>query len=124
MAKLIYKNGLPPPDEFRQVLSQAMSNANPVDDLLELSHQLYEYEQKYRMSSPYFYEQYQAGLLDDELQHCIEWAAAYSSFVETRRKLEHKEKQGGLASVIGKWKDFDELEDILADISLRRHGIH
>ncbi len=37
---------------------------------------------------------------------------------------EQREKQKGLASVIGKWKDFGELEDILADISLGRHGLH
>ncbi|MCP4111963.1 MAG: UPF0175 family protein [Desulfobacteraceae bacterium] len=37
---------------------------------------------------------------------------------------EQREKQKGLASVVGKWNDFDELEDILTDISLRRHGLH
>ncbi len=33
---------------------------------------------------------------------------------------EQREKQKGLASVVGKWNDFDELEDILTDISLRK----
>lgn len=31
-----------------------------------------------------------------------------------------EQKQKGLASVVGKWKDFDEIEDILADISSMR----
>ncbi len=48
-----------------------------------------------------------------------------SPFQLTAEELqEQREKQKGLASVVGKWKDFDELEDILTDISLRRHGIH
>jgi hypothetical protein len=65
-----------------------MSATNPVDDLLELANDLWEFEQKYRMSSVEFYEKYQAGSLDDELQHCLEWVATYDFFVKTKRKLE------------------------------------
>jgi hypothetical protein len=86
--KLFYENELPSSDEFQKALAQAMSNTNPVDDLLELANDLWEFEQKYRMSSAEFYEKYQAGSLDDELQHCIEWVATYDFFIKTKRKLE------------------------------------
>ncbi len=43
--------------------------------------------------------------------------------IEDFQFIEQKEKQKGLASVVGKWKDFDEIEDILSDISsLREKG--
>ena len=87
MPKLTYKNDLPSPDEFQKALAQAMANANPVDDLLELANDLWEFEQKYQMSSSDFYEQYQAGSLNDELQHCIEWVATYEFFVKSHLSL-------------------------------------
>jgi hypothetical protein len=71
--KLIYENELPSLDEFQKALAQAMSATNPVDDLLELANDLWEFEQKHRMSSLEFYEKYRAGSLDDELQHCLDW---------------------------------------------------
>jgi hypothetical protein len=40
------------------------------------------------MTSKNFYLRYQAGVLNDELQHCLEWVAAYDAFVETKRLLE------------------------------------
>ncbi len=36
MPKLTFKDKLPSPDEFQKALAQAMTNTNPVDDLLEL----------------------------------------------------------------------------------------
>lgn len=88
MPELVFHNGLPPSDEFRRALAGAIVMANPVDDLLELANRLREYEQKYDMASADFYERYQAGALNDELQHCIEWAAAYDVFVKIRRMVE------------------------------------
>lgn len=88
MTELTFKNNLPSSDEFRQALAQAMAMTNPVDDLLELSERLREYEHKYHMSSDDFYQRYQAGTLDEELQHCIDWAALYDMFLKTRRVLE------------------------------------
>lgn len=88
MPKLNYKNELPSPEEFQKALAQAIANTNPVDDLLELAGDLWNYEQKYQLTSTDFYEQYQAGSLDDELQHCVEWAATYDFFLQTKRKLE------------------------------------
>lgn len=88
MPKLTFKDKLPPVDEFQKVLAQAMASTNPVDDLLELANDLWGFEQKYQMSSADFYEKYQAGLLEDELQHCIEWVATYDFFIKIKRKLE------------------------------------
>ncbi|MFQ5613197.1 MAG: hypothetical protein ACE5H9_13800 [Anaerolineae bacterium] len=88
MPKLAYKNELPPADEFQKALAEAMTNTNPIDDLLELANDLWEFEQKYQMPSADFYEKYQMGSLDDELQHCIEWVATYDFFMKTKRKLE------------------------------------
>ncbi len=81
-------NGLPPSGEFRKTLAQALATASPVDDLLELSHRLFEYEQEHRMPSADFYQQYQAGTLDDDLQHCVDWAAVYDLFVKTKRIID------------------------------------
>lgn len=88
MPKLTYETELPAPDEFQKALAQAMTNSNPVDDLLELANDLWEFEQKYQMPSKDFYEKYQAGSLNDELQHCIEWVATYEFFMKTKRRLE------------------------------------
>ncbi len=88
MAKLSYKTELPPLDEFQQALTEAMANSNPVDDLLALANDLWDFEQRYKMSSIDFYEQYHAGSLDDKLQHCLEWVSTYDFFIKTKRKLE------------------------------------
>ncbi len=65
-----------------------MTEANPIDDMLMLSRELYEYERKYGISSDNFYAKYQAGVLDDELQHCTEWVGTYKLFIRIRRRLE------------------------------------
>jgi len=87
MPELIF-DILPSSEEFRRAVAQSIAMANPVDDLLELADRLREYEGKYGMSSAEFYRRYQAGVLDDELQHCVEWAAAYDLFVKIRRLVE------------------------------------
>lgn len=88
MSKLTYKGGLPPREEFRQALAQSIAATNPVDDLLELSNELQKYEQTYQLSSAEFFQKYQAGTLDEPLQHCIKWASVYDLFMKTKRMLE------------------------------------
>lgn len=88
MPNLTYENELPPSDEFQKALAEAMANTNPVDYLLELANDLWEFEQKYQLPSAEFYEKYQTGSLNDELQHCTEWVVTYDFFVKTKRKLE------------------------------------
>ncbi len=39
------------------------------------------------MTSAEFYQKFQAGQLDDELQHCMEWAALYDAYLRTRNVL-------------------------------------
>ncbi len=88
MPKLTYENELPSSEEFQKALRQAMANTNPIDDLLELANHLWAYEQNDQMSSADFHAKYQAGSLDDALQHCVEWVATYDFFLKTKRKLE------------------------------------
>ena len=88
MPSITYQGRLPPPDEFKTHLAEAMTHANPVDDLIELANSLWKFEGQYQRSSAEFYSAYQAGSLDDDLQHNIEWAATYETFLKTKRKLE------------------------------------
>ena len=89
MARLMFtKDNLPTPEEFERMLKGAMEKSNPVDELLEVAGELREYEQKYGITSMEFYEQFRQGMLDDELQHCIGWAAAFESFNELKRVVE------------------------------------
>jgi hypothetical protein len=88
MAELKYSGQLPSSEEFKQALLQVITSANPVDDLLELSARLHDFEAKYQMPSESFYQQYQAGMLNEELQHCIEWASIYRIFLKTKRLIE------------------------------------
>lgn len=96
MPKLSYKGTLPPRDEFRQSLAQAIAATNPVDDLLQLSDQLRQYEQTYQLSSADFFQKYQAGTLDEPLQHCTEWAATYNLFMKIKRTLEATQIRAGI----------------------------
>jgi len=88
MSELAFKGSLPSSEGFRQAVAEAMAATNPVDDLLILAERLHEYEWKSGMSSVSFHSRYEAGALDDELQHCTEWAATYDLFLKTKRALE------------------------------------
>ncbi len=98
MARLTFsKDNLPTPEEFERILKEAMGKSSPVDELLEVAEELREYEQKHGMTSDEFYEQFRQGTLDDELQHCIGWAAAFESFNGFRfpRSHSHRGTCGG-----------------------------
>ncbi len=88
MPTLKYENTPPTSDEFGRALAEVMGRTNPVDDLLELSDELREFEQRYQLPSQKFYADYRAGMLNDELQHNVEWAATYELFLKTKVKLE------------------------------------
>lgn len=70
------------------MLQEAISLSNPVDDLLELAEDLYSYEQQLGMSSAEFFDRFQKGTLDDDLQHNIGWATKYSMFLKLKRQVE------------------------------------
>ena len=66
----------------------ALQEAFPATDHA-VGEDLRHYELKYGLSSEEFYRGYQAGILNDELQHCMRWAAIYKMFVKTKRQLEN-----------------------------------
>lgn len=72
LPELTFTGELPSQATFRQTLAEAMAAANPVDDLLILAERLHEYEQKNGMSSASFHTAFEAGTLDDGLQHSTE----------------------------------------------------
>ncbi|RLT39668.1 MAG: hypothetical protein DWI57_09845 [Chloroflexi bacterium] len=76
-------------EEFQRQLAEAMAASNPIDDLLELAADLRCFEQKYEMASDEFYRKYKAGVLNEELQHCMEWASFYRMYSKTRRAIEN-----------------------------------
>lgn len=81
MPELVFEGSLPSSYEFQQALAQAVGGTppamtNPVDDLLELANRLREYEQEHNMTSADFYQRYQAGTLEEGLQHCG-WCPTY-----------------------------------------------
>lgn len=89
MPELVYtKDNIPTPEEFRADLERAEAMANPVDDLLMLANRLWQFEQKYNMPSAEFYQKFLAGVLDDELQHCLNWFAVYDMYIDEKRALE------------------------------------
>ncbi len=88
MPQITYNGKLPSPEQFQKDLQDARAGANPVDDLLDMWQKLQGFEQKYKMTSVEFYQQYQDGVLNDELQHCLAWVAAFEIFKKTKRQLE------------------------------------
>jgi len=82
------QDNLPTPEEFERMLAQAITQSNPVDDMLEIADELWGYEREYGMTSVEFYEQFKRGVLDDELQHCMDWAGAFEIFTKLKRVVE------------------------------------
>ena len=91
MATLSYTQETMPEssEEFQRQLAEAIANSNPIDDLLELAAALRGFEEKYEMPSDEFYRKYKAGVLSEELQHCMEWASFYRMYSNTRRAIEN-----------------------------------
>lgn len=88
MARLSFTSeNMPKPEEFQQMLTEAMAESNPVDELLELARELQEYERKYEMSSSEFFERFQQGELGDDMDW-IDWAGAYQLFQRLKRRME------------------------------------
>ena len=88
MPKLTYShNNLPSPESFRKQLAEAMAQSNPLDDLLELSLELREIENKRGMTSKDFYEQYQQGKMGDD-EESVQWAIRYRAYLELKKRVE------------------------------------
>ncbi|MEA3339785.1 MAG: hypothetical protein U9R15_07450 [Chloroflexota bacterium] len=89
MGRLTFtQDNLPTSEEFERMLARTITQSNPVDDMLEIADELGEYEREYGMTSAEFYEQFNRGVLDDELQHCIGWAGAFEIFTKLKRVVE------------------------------------
>ena len=91
MATLSYTQETMPKssEEFQRDLAGAIAKSNPIDDLLELAAELRGFEKQYGMASDEFYRKYKAGILSEELQHCMEWASFYRMYSNTRRAIEN-----------------------------------
>ena len=88
MPKLSFTpENMPTPEEFQRMLAEAMAESNPADELLELAHELREYERKYKMSSSEFFEQFRRGELGDDMDW-IDWAGTYQIFQRLKRRVE------------------------------------
>lgn len=89
MAKLVF-----PPHmnmsvtEFGTLLHEAMSTANPIEDLLSLAQELHIYEQRYGLPSADFFAAYEQGKLPEPLAHEVGWAATYDMFLRLKQKIE------------------------------------
>jgi hypothetical protein len=84
---VITEKNKPTPEEFQRRLEEAMAQGSPVDELVELSHELYVLEQRYGMSSVEFHEKYLKGELGDD-EDIIHWAVIYDSFLRQKQLLE------------------------------------
>jgi len=60
------QENMPEPEEFQQMLTEAMAETSPVDSLLELVIELSKYERQYGMTSAEFIQRYQRGELGDD----------------------------------------------------------
>ena len=81
------QENMPGPDEFQQMLTEAMAETSPVDSLLELVIELSKYERQYGMTSAEFIQRYQRGELGDD-PDMIDWAGAYRLFQRLKRRVE------------------------------------
>lgn len=62
---------------------------SPIEALLNLSHVLTSYEDRYSMTSKEFYTRYCAGALSDERDY-VEWAGDYQHFIALKAELENR----------------------------------
>jgi len=74
-------------EEFQRILHEAWENASPLDDLIELTRDLVLLEQQYGMDSAQFYERFQRGELEDELDY-FEWATKFEMYCQAKEEIE------------------------------------
>lgn len=74
-------------EELRQVLRQALEQATPLDDFVQVIRELAQYELQHGMDSDSFFARFEAGELGDEVE-LVRWANKYEIYQETRAYLE------------------------------------
>ena len=83
MPKLSFTSeNMPTPEEFQRMLAEAMAESNPVDELLELAHEL----QQYDLASDEFYIRFERGELGDATEF-VEWSATYEMIQNLEDRL-------------------------------------
>ncbi|MFG6095891.1 hypothetical protein SPB21_11590 [Leptothoe sp. ISB3NOV94-8A] len=68
---------------------QIIEYTSPLDALVALAKQLYEYEIKYKMDSAEFFTQYSQGETSDD-EVFVEWAGNYQHYLALHQELETK----------------------------------
>jgi hypothetical protein len=87
MAKVEFTSGkLPPLVEFMQQIASEDAQYDPVEKLLSLERDLFVLEQKYKLSSAEFYQQYQAGVAGDSVEF-VGWAGRYRLYRNLRQAI-------------------------------------
>lgn len=79
-------NQLPALAEFLQQLREADEQYDPVEKLLTLERQLAVLEQKHGITSPEFFQRYQAGAMGDSVEF-VSWAGRYRLYRELKAAI-------------------------------------
>lgn len=74
-------------EELRGVLRQALEQATPLDDFVQVIRDLTQYELHHGMDSDSFFARFEAGELGDEVE-LVRWANKYEIYQETKADLE------------------------------------
>ena len=61
-----------------------------LDALISVTKRLSKYENRYGMMSEVFFDKYQKGLIEDEIEF-VEWSNDYQHYLEIRLSVERKE---------------------------------
>jgi len=74
-------------EALKQTLRQALEQATPLDDFVQVIRELTQYELRHGMNSGTFFARFEAGELGDEID-LIRWANKYEIYQETKAELE------------------------------------
>ena len=68
---------------------QTIEYSSPLDALIDLVKRLQTYETNHNMSSEHFFEQYNKGLLADDIIY-IEWSNDYRHYIALHNEIEER----------------------------------
>jgi hypothetical protein len=88
MSRIMFTAGTVPQsgEEMKKALRQALEQATPLDDFIQVIKDLTEYEIRHGMSSDAFFARFEAGELGDEVE-LIRWATAITDDAVSGRDL-------------------------------------
>ena len=76
-------------DEERQYMEREVQKHSLAKQIEDLEHKLKIFEEKYQMSSPKFYQEFQAGKLGDSIEF-FEWNTYYEMLTSLQVKVPEK----------------------------------